>query len=59
MTVDEVVDFMSQSISEEDWDKRCDEVKRRCNGCPQFWYPAIVLSGLMGKVESRWIAISN
>lgn len=59
MSRGEVIDFMSQEISENDWNTRCDEVKRRCNGYPAFWYSSIVQSGMMSKTEARWVALSN
>ena len=49
-TADGVAAHMSESTSEEDWNKRCDEVKDANNGeYPSFWYPTIVASGLVDK----------
>jgi hypothetical protein len=38
---------MSESSDRQDWNRRCDEVKRaNGNDYPPFWHAEIVLSGL-------------
>lgn len=54
MNRQEVVALMESSKSEDEWDANCDKVKRACGGYPDFWYSAIVLSGLTGRVTARW-----
>ena len=50
-----VVDYMSASTSEENWNSRCDEVKAANGGdYPGFWYVTIMLSGLASKVFAKW-----
>jgi hypothetical protein len=54
MTEKEVVELMSSAKSEEEWDANCDKVKRACGGYPEFWYQAIILSGLARRVSATW-----
>ncbi len=54
MSEQEVIALMKSSKSEADWNRNCDEVKRRCNGYPPFWYSSIVLSGLMYRVTATF-----
>lgn len=54
MDEQEVVNLMKTSRSEEEWNANCSKVKRACNGYPDFWYTAIVLSGLAALVRSEW-----
>jgi hypothetical protein len=43
-TAVEVVAFMKASQSDDDWNKRCKEVKSKFGGdYPDFWYQEIVL----------------
>lgn len=49
-----VVAYMSEATSDSDWNKRCDEVKRVNSGWPNFWYIAIIMSGLCAKVTAKW-----
>ena len=50
-TKEEIVAHMRLSVSEEDWDRRCDEVKAANGGdYPSFWYATIILSGVCGEV---------
>lgn len=42
--IEEVVAFMKESLSDNDWNKRCDEVKVKFWGnYPDFWYKEIIL----------------
>lgn len=54
MSEEEVVKLMESSKTEAEWNRNCDEVKRRCNGYPEFWYSSIVMSGLMHRVTSKF-----
>jgi hypothetical protein len=54
MTQQEVIDLMSSATSESDWNNKCDQVKAACDGYPSFWYSAIILSGLAGRVSAKW-----
>ena len=40
---------MKSSKSEIEWDTNCDKVKAAFGGYPDFWFKAIILSGLMDK----------
>lgn len=49
-TSDGVVAHMSETTSEADWNKRCNEVRAANGGnYPSFWYEKVVLSGLLDK----------
>lgn len=50
----EVVAYMKDAISSTDWNIRCDEIKRRCEGYPDFWYQSVIASGLMKRVSASW-----
>lgn len=50
----EVVELMRSSTSEEQWDDNCDRVKEACNGYPDFWYPAILSSGVMAETVEKF-----
>jgi|GEM_PF-4989894 len=50
-----VVQFMTNSDSEDNWNDRCDVVKDRFGGYPSFWYPEIVLSGVMSRTSRKWM----
>lgn len=54
MTEQEVVALMESSKSEMEWGANCDKVKAACNGYPQFWYKAIVLSGVAKRIANKW-----
>jgi len=46
MNQQEVVDLMKSSKNEQEWNDNCDKVKKACGGYPDFWYPAVIMSGL-------------
>jgi len=46
MNEEQVVKLMKSSKSESEWNANCDKVKDACDGYPDFWYTAIVLSGI-------------
>ena len=46
MNKEQVVQLMDSSKSRAEWDANCDKVKGACGGYPDFWYEAIVNSGL-------------
>ncbi len=54
MTEQEVVLLMESSKTEAEWNRNCDEVKRRCGGYPSFWFQAIVMSGLLARVSASF-----
>lgn len=49
MNEQEVVALMGSSKNSVEWDANCDKVKTACNGYPNFWFKAIILSGLCNK----------
>ena len=55
MTEQEVIDLMSSSRNEDEWNKNCDEVKSKFNGdYPSFWYYSIILSGVLNRTRAGW-----
>lgn len=54
MTEQEVVALMKTSKSEEEWNANCDKVKATCGGYPDFWYSAVIMSGLLTQVKATW-----
>lgn len=54
MNEDEVKALMESATSREDWDAKCDQVKKACGGYPQFWFPLIVMSGLASRVMNSF-----
>ena len=54
MTVEEVKNLMKSSKTMKEWDDNCDEVKRRCNGYPDFWYREIILSSLLSLTREQY-----
>lgn len=54
MSEAEVVALMESSKSKTEWERNCDEVKRRCGDYPEFWFSAIVLSGLATRVAASF-----
>jgi hypothetical protein len=50
----QVIELMKSSKSETEWNANCDKVKRACNGYPPFWYKAIIMSGLLNRVQATW-----
>ena len=58
MTEPEVVALMKSSRSEEEWDANCDAVKAPGGVYPDFWYRAIVLSGVMSDTVRSWQKVS-
>ena len=49
-TPEGVVAHLSESTSEADWNKRCDEVKAVNDGYPSFWFTTVMKSGLADKI---------
>lgn len=50
-----VVDLMGASNSEHEWNYNCNRVKEANNGqYPDFWWEAIMVSGLAAKVQKTW-----
>lgn len=54
MTETEVGELMSSAVSEDDWNQKSVEVKRRCGGYPSFWYPLVIASGLASRIAAKW-----
>ena len=54
MSEDDVIKLMESSVTEEEWNSNCDEVKRQCGGYPAFWYSRVILSGLAARMSLRW-----
>jgi hypothetical protein len=54
MNEEQVVALMSSAVSSQDWNNKCDEVKRACNGYPNFWFGSIIQSGLAREVMSKF-----
>ena len=54
MEKSEVIALMESSKSDREWNANCDKVKEACNGYPDYWYSAIVLSGLCDRVSAKY-----
>jgi hypothetical protein len=54
MSEKEVVELMSSSKSEREWNANADKVKAACGGYPSFWYGSIVVSGVMARISAQW-----
>ena len=54
MEKQEGIDLMKSSKNETEWNRNCDEVKKKCNGYPNWWYSEIIMSGLFSKVKDNW-----
>ena len=54
MTEKEVVDLMESSKSEKEWDANADKIREVYMGYPDFWFRAIVLSGLAHRNMMGW-----
>lgn len=50
MNQEAVIKLMESSKSEAEWNANCDKVKAACSGYPDFWFSAIVMSGLSRRV---------
>lgn len=57
--VEDVVKHMKQSTGEEDWSRRCKEVKSANGGYPDFWWREIVQSGVYQEKfgPNEWITV--
>jgi len=52
----DVVTLMQSSKTEKEWSTNCDKVRSaNGGGYPQFWYAAIVLSGVMSATSSQFV----
>ena len=54
MTQQQVVELMESSLSEVEWNANCDKVKKVFNGYPNWWYSAIVLSGVASRTVAKF-----
>lgn len=59
MNEQEVIDLMKGSANEEEWNSNCDAVKKAFRGYPDFWYSAIVLSGVARDTAAKWSGDSD
>lgn len=50
----QVVELMLSSTTEKEWANNCDKVKDHFNGYPDFWFSAIIQSGVLGLVTNRF-----
>ena len=64
-TPESVIELMSSSKSESEWNANCDKVKAAnqvrdtrtgelVDAYPAFWFSTVVLSGLMSEVSATW-----
>lgn len=53
--VNSVIELMKSSKSEQEWNDNCDKVKVANNGYPEFWFKAIILSGVASETQKNWI----
>lgn len=53
-TPEKLAEFMSFSKNVDDWNIRCDMVKKVCGGYPSYWFETIIQSGLYNRVQSSW-----
>ena len=58
-TQEEVVALMKSSKSEQEWNDNCDKVKADFNDYPDFWYPAIVMSGVAQETANNFGSDAN
>ena len=49
-----VAQHMAASTSEDDWNSRCDTVKKANGGYPEWWFSTIIQSGLSANSQARW-----
>ena len=55
MTDSEVIALMQSSKSEAEWNRNADKVKAAFGGShPEFWYRAIILSGIAAATRQSW-----
>lgn len=52
---EDVVALMESSQNETEWNDNCDAVKRAFGGYPNWWYEAIMMSGVGHRVQQSWI----
>lgn len=53
-TPEQVIDLMSGSQSEQEWNNNCDKVKAAFKGYPDWWYEKIILSGVLAQTQQNW-----
>lgn len=54
MNEQSVVELMGSSRTEAEWNANADKVKAHFNGYPNWWYGAIVMSGVLRRTAARW-----
>ena len=55
MEKEHVLELLKSSKSEQEWNKYCDIIKKKCGGYPSWWYQEIILSGFAYNVRSSWL----
>lgn len=54
-TDQQLIDYMEQATSDEDWKARVDEVKRQNYGnYPRNWLPVMIVTGRYAKIMQKW-----
>lgn len=54
-TAEGITGYMSDALSPDDWNDRCDEVKLANDGdYPSFWWATVVGSGLFARMSMNW-----
>lgn len=53
-TAEGVKALMESSNTEQEWNNNADKVKFANGGYPSFWYPTIVLSGVLDSTRAKW-----
>ena len=51
---DGVVAFMRSSKSEKEWNANCDKVKAANQGYRDFWFQAVIMSGVAAEAQKNW-----
>lgn len=53
-TPEQVINLMSSSKSEQEWNNNCNKVKAAFGDYPDWWYEKILLSGVHDKTSANW-----
>jgi hypothetical protein len=59
MSQTDVIEMMQSSRSESEWNANCDKVKTAFEGYPEWWFTAIVASGVMSRTQLSWILTAS
>jgi hypothetical protein len=55
MTPEQMVELMESATSYEDWNAKCDQVKKAFGGYPNCWYDLIVAGNVAARVGASWV----